>query len=244
MSDHVRLARSVRIVILEACLLVVPSLPDHIVVFGRPGSGKSSLAERLGAEFGYTLIRTGEMLREAIRRNDYLGKRVETHLAKGELVPDRLIFELLEVNLKSPGTARLIFDGFPRTMGQVPLLEQFEAKLDFRIGCYLEIAVSRAEAVTRMTGRRVCPQCGATYHLIAKPPKVAETCDLDGAHLERRPDDTTQVVEFRQQVYDEHAIPILEHYQAKNPDLCRQVNGEQPFEAVYAETCRALGTNP
>jgi adenylate kinase len=215
--------------------------PSHLVVFGRPGSGKSSLAERLGAEHGFVLIQTGELLRAAVRRKDYLGRRVEAHLASGNLVPDRLIFELLEQSLQSPGIQKLLFDGFPRTMGQVPLLEQFERKLNFKIECYLEIAVSRAQAIARMTGRRVCPKCGATYHLILNPPRVPETCDHDGTRLEGRPDDAPEVVELRQKIFDEHAVPVIEYYKTHAPDLYRCVNGEQPIDAVYAETCRVLG---
>jgi adenylate kinase len=215
--------------------------PSHLAIFGRPGSGKSSLAERLGSEYGYLLIRTGELLRAAIRRKDYLGQRVEVHLASGSLVPDRLIFELLEQSLKAPGTDKLLFDGFPRTMGQVTLLAQFERKLGFQTECYLEIDVGRAEAVARITGRRICPVCGATFHMRNMPPKNDELCDHDGAKLTLRPDDNPEVVEVRQQVYDDHAVPILEYYRAHAPGRYRRVNGEQPFEAVYGDTCRALG---
>ena len=219
----------------------LPASPKHLVVFGRPGSGKSTLAERLEREHGYTLVRTGEMLREAIRRDDFLGRRVAIHLAKGDLVPDLLIFELLEQRLEAPGAAaKLLFDGFPRTMGQVPLLDQYEKKLGFVIECYLEIALSRDEAVIRMVGRRVCPKCGATYHLVTKPPRVDDLCDFDGTPLESRKDDDLEVITFRQLLYDRHAGPILDHYRATDPEKCVAVAGANAPDEVYAEALQVL----
>lgn len=213
-------------------------------MFGRPGSGKSSLAERLGAEHGFLLVRTGELLREAVRKGDALGVRVAQFLKEGRLVPDELIATLLEQTLRHPGTDQFLFDGFPRTMGQVPILARFEERLGFRIDCFLEVAVSHEAAVARMTGRRVCPQCGATYHVVNQPPRLADLCDRDGARLEQRRDDAPAVIEVRQRIYEEHALPILEYYRTHLPDSVRTVDGDQPFEDVYAATCHALGRAP
>lgn len=217
--------------------------PTHLVVFGRPGSGKSSLAERLSVDFGYRLIRTGELLRAAVKRDDSLGRRVSVHMANGTLVPDQLILELLKQTLNAPGSERLLFDGFPRTLGQVPLLAQFERDLGFQIECYLDIHVSRSEAESRMTGRRVCPVCASTYHVKDSPPKVAEHCDHDGARLESRKDDRPEVVRVRQDLYDRHAEPILDYYRTHAPDCFAVVDGDgSPSpDYLYAQTLHALG---
>jgi adenylate kinase len=215
--------------------------PRHLVAFGRPGSGKSSLAERLSNDFGYTLVRTGELLRAAVRRRDSLGLRVEATLASGNLVSDAIIVELLEAELKAPEERRLLFDGFPRTLGQVAILEGFEKSLGFGIDGYLEIALTREAAEARMTGRRVCPRCGATYHLLSKPPIVPDHCDNDGASLVRRPDDAIEVVARRQQVYDDHAGPIMDYLRATVPERVYVVDGDQGPDAVYAGTLAVLG---
>ncbi len=214
--------------------------PSKIVIFGRPGSGKSSLAERLGSDFGYSLVRTGEMLREAVRRGDGIGHEVGELLKRGALVSDALMLQVLEANLPSPGEAKLIFDGYPRTPGQIPSLEHLERDLKFRIDCYLDIAISRDAAVRRMTGRRVCPKCGATYHMVAKPPRSGELCDLDRSPLERRADDKHAVVEHRQDVYDQSTDPVVRHYE-KSAECFLAVNGDQAPDPVYAETVRVLG---
>jgi adenylate kinase len=213
----------------------------HLVVFGRPGCGKSSLADRLAAEAGYRVIRTGEMLREAVRRGEPLGKRVSALLAAGELVPDPLIFEVLEDSRFEPDRERLMFDGFPRTVGQIPDLDRLEDRFGFQVGLYVEIAVSVEEAMSRMTGRRVCTACGKTYHVTGRPPRREGVCDDDGTPLTCRADDTSEVVANRQRLYADATEPVVSFYRATYPGRFVAVDGEQPFEGVYAELRRAVG---
>lgn len=213
----------------------------HLVVFGRPGSGKSTLADRLAAEVGYRVVRTGEMLREAVRRGEPLGKRVASLLAAGELVPDPLIYEVLEDSRFEPDHERLLFDGFPRTVGQIPDLDRLEDRFGFQVGLYVEIAVSVEEAMSRMTGRLVCTQCGKTYHVTGRPPRRDGLCDDDGTKLTRRSDDTPEVVANRQRLYADSTEPVVAFYKATYPSRFVAVNGEQPFDSVYADLRRAVG---
>jgi adenylate kinase len=214
--------------------------PEHVVIFGRPGSGKSSLAEHLSLEHGYALIRTGELLREAVRRRDPLGVRVEALLKAGDLVPDDVVSSLVERTLAGRERGRVLLDGFPRTLRQVEVLDAWERERGFRVDCFLEVAISREAAIARMGGRRVCPVCGSTYHMVSKPPRRDEACDLDGAPLERRKDDAPEIIEARQRVFEASTLPVLLHYPEHVPDRYRAVDGDRPLEAVYAEAVKVL----
>jgi adenylate kinase len=186
-------------------------------------------------------MRTGELLREAVRRRDLIGVRVEGYLKAGALVPDDVVADLVAQTLAVLGDGRLLFDGFPRTLGQVEILETWGRERGFRVDCFLDVAIGREAAIARMGGRRVCPVCGATYHMVSHPPRHDETCDLDGARLERRKDDAPEIIEARQRVFEESTLPVVEYYRTHAPERYRRVDGERPFEAVYAETHRALG---
>jgi len=182
--------------------------PRHLVFLGPPGVGKGTQAAELARELGIAHLSTGDLLRAAVAEGSELGRAADGHMRAGRLVPDELVVEILRDRLRrSDAAPGYILDGFPRTLAQAKALEQF-AQLDAVISLELDPKV----LVERLTGRRLCPQCGSVYNLATRPPREPGRCDRDYAELTLRPDDRPEAVEVRLQVYEKQTAPLLEHY--------------------------------
>jgi adenylate kinase len=187
-----------------------------LVLLGPPGSGKGTQAERLVSELGFQKISMGDLFRMAIQKKDRTGRRVRQYLAKGKLVPDSTVMEMVEGELAKHGKgADLVFDGFPRSVNQAlafnGLLDRSARELDMVL--YFDIPF--ALLTQRLTRRRVCPKCGAVYNLDTAPPVEGIRCDRCGSPLAKREDDTEEVVRKRFKVYEQETAPIVDYYGKK-----------------------------
>jgi adenylate kinase len=182
------------------------------------------------------------MFREAIKAGTALGRQVEKFLQSGSLVPDEVTTGLVEERLSRPDCQQgFLLDGFPRTLGQAEALDAWLAGRDARLDAVLDIAVGREELLQRLTGRRVCRQCGATYHLQYDPPAVAGRCNSCGGELIQRDDDTATTVARRLDVYNRQTAPLIAYYQERG--LVREIDGSQDIGAVTRSIGRALGSD-
>ncbi len=208
-----------------------------LILFGPPGAGKGTQGERISAALRIPTVSTGAMLRAAIKEGTALGKRAETVMASGALVPDELVVGILRDRLARDDCKNgFILDGFPRTVPQAEALES----LGIAVDCVLSLEVSDETIVERMSGRRVCPSCGATYHVLYNPPKKDEgKCDVCGAALSQRPDDKADVVRNRLAVYHRETEPLKAYYERKG--LLRTVNGQDRVEDTSRLVREALG---
>lgn len=207
-----------------------------IVFFGPPGSGKGTQSEYLSQALKLPIIATGELLRQEQNRGTALGKELGGFMDKGKLVPDKLIHELIAKRSKKPDAKNgFILDGHPRDENQLKDLISMIKEGDELI--FIEIKVGDREVQNRLGGRRVC-DCGATYHLIYNPPKVAGRCDVCGKKLYIRHDDKPDVINDRLKTYHDAANPILK-YAAEHFKLI-SLNGQQPIEAVRRAMFEAL----
>src|SRR5229473_1833118 len=211
-----------------------------LVLFGPPGSGKGTQAKLLMQCLGIPQISTGDMLREHIQAGDTLGQEISDLMHAGALVADEKVNALVEERLARPDCARgFILDGYPRTRHQAEALCQWlmARGIDELV---IHLLVDYNNIITRLTGRRQCPQCGTLYNLFSKPPKVDEVCDLDGTKLVIREDDSAAVIRERLDAYERQTRPLIEFFRQKRRRLLEIDAGSDPPQELVRKICRAI----
>ncbi|MCR5041008.1 MAG: adenylate kinase [Clostridia bacterium] len=208
----------------------------NIIFLGAPGAGKGTQAEKTAAALGIPTISTGNMIRAAVKSGTPLGEKVKDYIDKGLLVPDETVIAIVAERIREPDcSGGFILDGFPRTVPQAQALEDMGVKIDLVV----DIEVDDESIKERMGGRRVCPDCGATYHVVTKRPAHEGVCDNCGAELIVRKDDLPETVAERLKIYHEQTEPLESFYRGRG--VLRPVNGAQPIDRVTAEILDAVG---
>ena len=211
----------------------------QIILMGAPGAGKGTQAAKLVKKFGIPQIATGDMFRAAVKSGTELGKQAKACMEAGKLVPDEVTIGIVRERLaKDDCKNGFILDGFPRTVEQADALNKILADLGKTLTRVLNISVPAEDLIGRSVGRRVCKNCGATYHVEFNAPKVAGVCDECGGELYQRADDTVETMTNRLNVYVESTRPLIEYY--KKAGLYTEVDGRQPIEKVTEDLINVL----
>lgn len=204
-------------------------------MLGPPGVGKGTQADRVAKRLGVPHIATGDILRKNVSDGTGLGKKAESFMKAGGLVPDEIIIEMMNRRLGEKDARKgFVLDGYPRTFAQAEALDK-----SFDVDVVINIYLEPEDLVKRSTGRRVCDQCQSIYHLLTNPPKVTGKCDKCGSELIQRDDDREDVVRKRIETYDEKTRPLIEYYRRKG--LLRQVYGGGLIEEVFHRVLECLG---
>lgn len=212
-----------------------------MVLFGPPGAGKGTQAKTLIDTYGLVQLSTGDLMRAERKSGSDLGKRFDEYMSAGKLVPDELVLELVAKFIAgTQGGNGFIFDGFPRTIPQAEALDATMASLGRRIERVIALEVPLTDIVDRVSGRRVCSDCGQVYHVRYNPPPAASSCGAcGGSNVIQRKDDTEQVVTERYQQYKSYTEPVLGYYQQKG--IATVLDGVGPLEQVFERIRAAIG---
>lgn len=214
----------------------------RIILLGPPGAGKGTQAKSICNKYSIPHISTGDIFRKHISELTPLGIEAKKYIDKGQLVPDELTVDIVQHRLREADCADgYLLDGFPRTVMQAEVLDLFLGKSQEKIDTALLIEVPRGFIVDRMTGRRVCLTCGASYHLKYNPPTSVGKCDICGSDIIQRKDDVESTVLERLDIYDRQTQPLIDYYSSRN--ILATVDGTKPIKDVFKSICRILGSD-
>lgn len=209
-------------------------------MLGAPGAGKGTQAKRIAAKFSIPHISTGDIFRANIKNNTPLGAKAKSYMDKGELVPDELVIELIMDRFAQDDCVNgYVLDGFPRTIPQAEELDKALKSVNDNLDYAIDVEVPDDNIINRMSGRRACVNCGATYHIVHNPPKVENECDICNGELILRDDDKPETVKNRLDVYHTQTEPLLKYYTEKG--ILYTVDGTQDMDTVFDSICKIVG---
>jgi adenylate kinase len=212
----------------------------YIIFLGAPGAGKGTQASRVAEEMKLAHIATGDLFRQVQTQNTDLAKQVRGYMEKGALVPDDITIRMVLERIAAPDcSGGVIFDGFPRSIGQAEALDKAFSKQGKAIDKTVYIKVSEGELLKRLSGRWICRKCQTPYHEISSPPKVKGICDKCGGELYQRADDTIETIKNRLKVFFKETAPLIDYY--KKAGKLLEVNGEGELEDVKKRIVKSLG---
>ncbi len=212
----------------------------RIIMLGAPGAGKGTQAKKVAEAYGIPHISTGDIFRANIKGGTELGKKAKSYMDAGKLVPDELVCDLVADRIAQDDCKEgFILDGFPRTIPQAEALEEAVKKLGTKMDYAVDVDVPDEAIIARMSGRRACVGCGATYHVEYNPPKVEGVCDHCGEALILRDDDKPETVKTRLDVYHKETQPLIDFYAAR--EILVTVDGTQPMDQVFEAIKAKLG---
>ena len=210
------------------------------VLLGPPGAGKGTQAVRLVEKYEIPHISTGDIFRKNIKEGTELGKKAQEYMNAGALVPDELVVDLVKDRLQQDDCKNgFLLDGFPRTIFQAEKLDEFLSESNLKMDIVINLKVEKEALIKRLTGRRVCKDCGASYHIVNIPPKKEGICDVCGQPLVLRDDDKPETVKNRLDVYHKQTQPLIDFYNAKG--ILKSVDGTVDMKDVFAAIVAILG---
>ena len=210
----------------------------NLLIIGAPGAGKGTMSDLIKKEYGVVHVSTGDMLREAVRKETPVGLKAQGYMNRGELVPDEIIHEIIAERLSADDIQRgFLFDGYPRTRVQAEDLDAILKELGLKLDCVIDLAIDDEILTKRITGRRICRTCGEIFNVYYNPPKTEGICDRCGAELSQRKDDNIESLTTRLAAYHAQTQPVIEYYK----DIVKEVNADQSIDKVFGDIKEVLG---